>query len=76
MRKVVIGDSSNRPYRELIDPAEAGVDPLGLDILCRRVALEVASGHLPSARIAIARHVRLVASRVWGADESQRYILQ
>lgn len=62
--------------RDLIDPREAGLDPLRLDVLRRRVALEVESGHLPSAQIAVARHGRLVASHAWGADESLRYILQ
>ena len=61
---------------DLIEPRDVGLDPLRLDVLRRRVALEIENGFLPSAQIAVARHGRLVSSHAWGADESQRYILQ
>lgn len=58
-----------------VDPAEVGVDPGRLDVLLRRVALEVDHGRLPSAQVAVARHGRLVADHTWG-DSRGRYLLQ
>ncbi|WP_406276755.1 beta-lactamase family protein [Nocardia sp. NBC_00881] len=57
------------------DPAEVGIDRWKLDVLLRRVALEVEHGPLPSAQVAIARHGRLVASTGWG-EQFPRYLLQ
>jgi CubicO group peptidase (beta-lactamase class C family) len=59
------------------DPASAGVDPHRLEVLLRRVRLEVEHGPLPSAQVAVARAGRLVAYETWGdADPGTRYILQ
>ncbi|MCH5675583.1 serine hydrolase domain-containing protein [Streptomyces gilvus] len=63
--------------RSIVDPLAAGVDPGKLDVLLRRVRLEVEHGPLPSAQLAVARHGRLVAFETWGdADPDTRYILQ
>lgn len=57
------------------DPADLGLDPHRLDVLVRRVALEVEHGPLPSAQLAVARHGRLAAFHTWG-DSPGRYLLQ
>jgi CubicO group peptidase (beta-lactamase class C family) len=62
---------------ELVEPEAAGVDPARLDVLLRRVRLEVEHGPLPSAQIAVARKGRLVAFETYGdAQPERRYILQ
>jgi CubicO group peptidase (beta-lactamase class C family) len=62
---------------EPIDPETAGVDPARLDVFLRRVRLEVESGTLPSAQVAVAREGRLVAFETHGdATPTSRYILQ
>jgi len=61
----------------VVDPVAAGVDPYLLDVLMRRIRLEVVHGPLPSAQVAVARHGRLVAFETWGdAGPDTRYILQ
>jgi CubicO group peptidase (beta-lactamase class C family) len=63
--------------RELVDPAEVGVDAARLDVFLRRARLEVDHGPLPSAQVAVARHGRLVADEAFGdARPDSRYILQ
>jgi CubicO group peptidase (beta-lactamase class C family) len=63
--------------RELADPARLGVDPARLDLLRRRVRLEVESGRLPSCQMALAMEGRLVAFDSFGdTTPSTRYILQ
>ena len=52
-----------------------GIDPHRLDVLLRRVALEVEHGPLPSAQLAVARHGELAAFETWGASPG-RYLLQ
>jgi CubicO group peptidase (beta-lactamase class C family) len=62
---------------ELVDPTDVGVDPGRLDILLRRARLEVDSGVLPSAQVAVARSGHLVAFETYGnATSESRYILQ
>ncbi|WP_405139535.1 serine hydrolase domain-containing protein [Nocardia sp. NBC_01388] len=56
-------------------PSDLGIDPQKLDILLRRIEVEVGPGRLPSAQVAVARHSRLVASASWGAA-APRYLLQ
>jgi CubicO group peptidase (beta-lactamase class C family) len=58
-----------------IDPAEVGVDPARLRICVDRVRLEVESGRLPSAQLAVARRGRLVHVESFG-DAYPRYLLQ
>lgn len=58
-----------------VDPAEVGVDPHRLEVLLRRIGLEVEHGPLPSAQVAVARYGRLVADRTWG-ESAGRYLLQ
>ena len=66
-----------RMDRTVTGPDRAGVDPDRLDVLVRRIRLEVERGRLPSAQVAVARHGRLVASHTWGrSDPDIRYILQ
>ena len=61
----------------MAEPASVGVDPARLDVLLRRARLEVDSGALPSAQIAVAREGRLVAFETWGeASATTRYVLQ
>ncbi len=63
--------------RSLADPAEAGIDTAKLEVLLRRIRLEVENGWLPSAQVAVAREGRLVAFETWGdAGPETRYILQ
>ncbi|MET8167260.1 serine hydrolase domain-containing protein [Streptomyces sp. NPDC005329] len=58
-------------------PETMGVDPHLLDVLLRRIRLEVDHGPLPSAQVAVARGGRLVAFETWGdAGPDTRYILQ
>ncbi len=57
------------------DPSELGIDPHKLDILLRRVRLEVEHGPLPSIQVAVARNGRLAAACEWG-ESSPRYLLQ
>ncbi|MCE2391739.1 MAG: beta-lactamase family protein [Proteobacteria bacterium] len=59
------------------DPVSAGVDPARLDVLLRRIRLEVESGALPSAQVAVARNDLLVAFETYGdASRGSRYVLQ
>lgn len=60
---------------DVVDPAEVGIDPYRLDVLLRRIGLEVEHGALPSVQVAVARHGRLAAFRSWGAA-APRYLLQ
>src|SRR5207302_4537483 len=64
-----------RMSREVGEPAELGIDPHRLEVLLRRVEIEVQQGFLPSAAVAVARHGRLVAERTWGESRG-RYLLQ
>jgi CubicO group peptidase (beta-lactamase class C family) len=62
---------------ELVPPGEGGIDPGRLDLFLSRARLEVDSGVLPSAQVAVARHGRLVAFETYGdASNESRYILQ
>jgi len=62
---------------ELASPQEAGVDPTRLELLLRRVRLEVEEGPLCSAQVAVARGGRLVAFETYGrSTPTKRYILQ
>ena len=62
---------------ELATPDEVGIDPRRLDVFLDRVRLEVDSGRLPSAQVAVARQSRLVAFETYGdATNDHRYILQ
>jgi CubicO group peptidase (beta-lactamase class C family) len=58
-----------------IDPTEVGVDPARLQILLDRVRIEVDSGRLPSAQVAVARHGRLAHFGSFGVA-APRYLLQ
>ncbi|MFH0180709.1 serine hydrolase domain-containing protein [Streptomyces cacaoi] len=63
--------------RSPVSPDTVGVDPHRLDVLLRRIRLEVDHGPLPSAQVAVARGGRLVAFETWGdAGPDTRYILQ
>ncbi|MFJ9025624.1 serine hydrolase domain-containing protein [Streptomyces sp. NPDC102259] len=63
--------------RSPVGPETMGVDPHRLDVLLRRIRLEVDHGPLPSAQVAVARGGRLVAFETWGdAGPDTRYILQ
>ena len=63
--------------RDLVDAADAGIDPARLDVFLRRARLEVESGPLPSAQVAVASAGRLVAFETYGdATPESRYILQ
>lgn len=54
-----------------------GIQPARLDLLLRRVRLEVDEGTLPSAQVAVASDGELVASETFGrSTPSTRYILQ
>ncbi|GAB2967314.1 serine hydrolase domain-containing protein [Streptomyces pseudoechinosporeus] len=60
-----------------VAPETVGVDRHRLDVLLRRIRLEVEHGPLPSAQVAVARGGRLVAYETWGdAGPDTRYILQ
>lgn len=62
---------------ELVAAEAAGVDPARLDVFLRRVRLEVETGAVPSAQVAVARGGRLVAFETYGdASPDHRYILQ
>jgi CubicO group peptidase (beta-lactamase class C family) len=62
---------------ELLAAEDAGVDPRRLDLFLQRVRIEVDSGALPSAQVAVARGGRLVAFETYGdSDPTRRYILQ
>src|SRR5437764_206614 len=53
------------------------IDPARLDVLLRRVRLEVEGGPLPSAQVAVAHAGQLVAFETYGdATPDSRYILQ
>lgn len=61
---------------DLLDPLEAGLDPDAFETFLERAGREVASGLLPSAQFALARHGRLVARGAFGrADDRTRYII-
>lgn len=61
----------------LVSAEAAGIDPARLDLLLRRVRLEVERGDLPSAQVAVAKDNQLVAFETYGdASSDKRYILQ
>lgn len=61
----------------VVEPSAVGVDPYRLDVLLRRIRLEVEHGPLPSAQVAVAKDGRLVAFETWGdAGADTRYVLQ
>ncbi|MBK3572506.1 beta-lactamase family protein [Streptomyces sp. MBT65] len=61
----------------VVAPESVGVDPHRLDVLLRRIRLEVEHGPLPSAQVAVARGGHLVAFETWGdAGPDTRYVLQ
>ena len=47
-------------------PAELGLDPAKLDLLCARIEADIASGHHPGAQLALARHGKLALFRSFG----------
>lgn len=60
-----------------VDPAALGIDPHRLDVLARRIRLEVEHGPLPSVQWAVAKDNQLIAFETVGAaTDDQRYILQ
>ena len=61
--------------QSVVDPADLGIDSDRLQICVDRVRLEVESGRLPSAQLAVARHGKLAHFESWGAS-SPRYLLQ
>ena len=61
--------------QSVVDPADLGIDSDRLQICVDRVRLEVESGRLPSAQLAVARHGKLAHFESWGAA-SPRYLLQ
>jgi CubicO group peptidase (beta-lactamase class C family) len=62
---------------DMVEPAAVGIDPTRLDVLLRRVRLEVDHGPLPSVQVAVAKDGQLVAFETIGdARPHQRYILQ
>jgi CubicO group peptidase (beta-lactamase class C family) len=65
------------PSFDLVDPETVGIDPRRLGVFLDRVRVEVESGALPSAQVAVARSNRLVLNETLGsAEPSDRYILQ
>jgi CubicO group peptidase (beta-lactamase class C family) len=57
--------------------SKAPIDPDRLDLLLRRVRLDVEAGPLPSAQVAVAKDGQLLVAETYGdAHPSQRYILQ
>jgi CubicO group peptidase (beta-lactamase class C family) len=67
----------SRMSNKVVGPEAAGVDPARLDVLLRRVRLEVEHGPLSSVQVAVARHGKLAAFETIGAARpEQRYILQ
>lgn len=61
---------------ELLDPAEAGIDPAALEALAERASRDVREGTLPSAQWALARNGRLVAKATVGdATDDNRYVI-
>ncbi len=48
------------------EPASVGLSASRLELLCRRIEAQVASGEYPGAQVAVARHGRLVLSRSFG----------
>ncbi len=48
-------------------PAELGLDPAKLELLCARVEADIAAGHHPGAQLALARHGKLALFRSFGA---------
>ena len=61
--------------QSVVDPADVGIDPDRLQICVDRVRLEVESGRLPSAQLAVARHGKLAHFESWGAA-APRYLMQ
>jgi CubicO group peptidase (beta-lactamase class C family) len=57
------------------DPTDLGIDPARLQLCVDRVRVEVESGRLPSAQIAVARHGQLAYFGSFGAS-APRYLLQ
>lgn len=61
----------------VVDPRAVDMNPAKIDLLVNRVRIEVESGRLPSAQVAVARHGKLVAFETLGAaTPAHRYILQ
>jgi CubicO group peptidase (beta-lactamase class C family) len=60
---------------EVVPAEEQGVDPHRLEVLLRRIRLEVEHGSLPSVQVAVARGGRLIAFHTWG-EGAPRYLLQ
>ena len=58
-----------------VDPVEVGIDPARLQICLDRVRVEVESGRLPSAQLAVARHGQLAYAGSFG-DAGSRYLMQ
>lgn len=56
----------------VVAPETVGVDPHRLDVLLRRIRLEVEHGPLPSAQVAVARGGSLVAFETWGPPNRPR----
>ena len=62
---------------ELVAPEAVGIDRQRLEVFLARVRLEVESGRIPSAQVAVARHGQLVVFETFGeATNDHRYILQ
>lgn len=68
-------DSASFGAHAVVDPAEVGIDPRRLQVCVDRVRLEVDSGRLPSAQLAVARHGKLAHFESFGAA-SPRYLMQ
>ena len=61
---------------DLVDPADAGIDPGALAALLERTRREVDEGLLPSCQVALARDGRLVAFETFGdAAPDSRYVI-
>ncbi|WP_243407559.1 serine hydrolase domain-containing protein [Frankia canadensis] len=63
--------------QEVVEPADAGVDPVRLEALVRHVRDAMATFPLPSAQLAVARGGQLVLNAAFGdTDLTRRYVLQ
>jgi CubicO group peptidase (beta-lactamase class C family) len=70
----MVGTSTNL---RVVGPESVGVDPERLDVLQRRVRVDVERGPLPSAQVAVARDGELVLFETFGAAAAEtRFILQ
>lgn len=50
----------------LSTPGELGLDTAKLDLICARIAADIAAGHHPGAQVALARHGKLALFRSFG----------